>query len=85
MQRRGGRAFTAAESAELWRRYKAGESINGIGRVLGRGIGAIFGILERTGGITPAARRRSPRVLSLVKREEVSRGIAAGNCIRAVA
>jgi len=85
MQRNGGRAFTAAENAELWRRYKAGESMNGIARLLGRGNGAIFGVLQRTGGIAPAERRRSPRVLSLVEREEVSRGIAAGESIRAIA
>jgi hypothetical protein len=28
------RIFTATQCAELWRRYKAGESILGIGRVL---------------------------------------------------
>ena len=85
MQCRSGRSFTATERAELWRRYKSGESINGIARLLGRGVGAIFGVLQRTGGIAPAPRRRSPRVLSLVEREEVSRGIAAGDSIRAIA
>jgi IS30 family transposase len=85
MRRRSARIFTAAESAELWRRYKAGESINGIGRVLGRGGPAIFGVLRRTGGIAPLERRRSSRVLSLIEREEVSRGIAAGYTIRAIA
>ena len=85
MKRRGRRAFTTTEGAELWRRYKSGESINGIGRVLGRGIGAIVGVLKRTGGIAPPVRRRSARVLSVVEHEEVSRGIAAGNSIRAVA
>ncbi len=85
MQRNGGRALTAAENVELWRRYKAGESMNGIARLLGRGVGAVFGVLQRTGGIRPAQRRRSPRVLSLVEREEVSRGIAGGESIRAIA
>jgi DNA-binding CsgD family transcriptional regulator len=33
----------------------------------------------------PAPRRRSSRVLSLVEREEISRGIAAGYTIRAIA
>lgn len=85
MRYRGRRLFTVAESAELWRRYKAGESINGIGRVLGRGSGAIFNRLRHTGGIAPPERRRSSRVLSLVEREEISRGIAACHTIRAIA
>jgi len=37
------------------------------------------------GGIVPAERQRSSRVLSLVEREEISRGIAAGYTIRAIA
>jgi IS30 family transposase len=86
------RIFTAAECTELWRRYKAGESILGIGRALcrgrstvRRGSSAVRRVLECTGGIAPSERRRSSRVLSLVEREEVSRGIAAGDTIRAIA
>jgi len=84
---RGGRRrlFTDPECAELWRMYKAGESILGIGRALGRGGSAVRRVLESTGGIAPAIRRRSARVLSFVEREEISRGIAAGQSIRAIA
>jgi IS30 family transposase len=59
--------------------------MNGIARLLDRGVGAIFGVLQRTGGIRPAERHRSPRVLSLGEREEISRGIAAGDSIRSIA
>lgn len=38
-----------------------------------------------TGGIAPVVRSRSARVLSLVEREEISRGIASGCTIRAIA
>jgi IS30 family transposase len=86
------RIFTDAECAELWRRDRTGESVLGIGRALchasssvRRGSSAVRRVLECTGGIAPAERRRSPRVLSLVEREEVSRGIAAGYSIRAIA
>jgi IS30 family transposase len=85
MRRRSGRMFTAAESAEVWHRYKAGESVSGIGRMLGRAMPVIYGVLRRTGGIAPPQRRRSSRVLSLVEREEISRGLAAGDTIRAIA
>src|SRR5439155_13268850 len=77
--------FSPAQCAELWRRYKAGESILGIGRALGGRASAIHRVLQSTGGIAPAERRRSSRVLSLVEREEISRGIAAGYTIRAIA
>jgi hypothetical protein len=76
MRRGRPRIFTDAECAELWRRYKAGESVLGIGRALSRGGSAVRRgsstvrrVLERTGGIAPAERRRSPRALSLVALE----------------
>ena len=79
------RLFGPAQCAELWRRYKAGESILGIGRALGGRLTAIYRVLQSTGGIAPVSRRRSARCLSLVEREEISRGIAAGYTIRAIA
>jgi hypothetical protein len=85
MRRGRGRIFAAAECADLWRRYKAGESILGIARALGRRDSSVHRVLQFTGGIAPAERRRSWRVLSLVEREEVSRGIAAGYTIRTIA
>jgi transposase, IS30 family len=84
--RRGRRwIFTAAQCSELWRRYKAGESILGIVRALGGSASTVHRVLQCTGGIAPAERHRSSRVLSLVEREEISRGIAAGYTIRAIA
>jgi IS30 family transposase len=77
--------FTAAQCAELWRRYKEGESILGIVRALGGSASAVHRVLQISGGIAPAERRRSARVLSLVEREEISRGIAAGYTIRTIA
>lgn len=85
MRRGRRRIFTAARCAELWRRYKAGESILGIVRALGGSASAVHRVLQCTGGIAPAERRRSSRVLSLVEREEISRGIAAGYTTRAIA
>ena len=64
--------------------YKAGESVLGIGRALGRCGSAVRRVLESTGGIAPSIRRRSSRVLSFVEREEISRGMAAGQSIRAI-
>ena len=85
MRRGRSRLFTDSECAELWRRYKAGESVMGIGVALGRVRSAVYRVLQVTGGIAPAIRHRSLRVLSFAEREEISRGIAAGQTIRAIA
>jgi IS30 family transposase len=47
--------------------------------------GSIFGYLAATGGIAPPERRRSQRALSLAEREELSRGLSAGESVRAIA
>src|ERR1700729_2247001 len=85
MRRGRGRICTAAECVDLWRRYKDGESILSIAHELGRRDSSVHKILQRTGGIAPAERYRASRVLSLVEREEVSRGLAADYTIRAIA
>ena len=84
-KRRQRRMFTAAESAEVWDRWQRGEGLKLIGRVLGRTSSAIFAHLKPHGGIRPAVRRRSRRVLSMNEREEISRGIAAGISLRSIA
>ena len=66
------------------RRFKS-ESQYSIARELGRGHTSIQGVLSRTGGIRPLPRKRSRRALSLAEREEISRGIVAGDTIRSIA
>jgi len=82
-----GRASTVtnAQRKELWRRYKAGETILGIGCALGQRASNLYRVLQGAGGIAPAQRSRSARVLSFGEREEISRGIAAGDTFRAIA
>jgi IS30 family transposase len=75
----------AAQSAELWRRWREGESVTSIGRALGRGHTSVLAHIGPTGGIKPPARRRSARALSLGEREEISRGIVEGRSFRAIA
>jgi IS30 family transposase len=77
--------FTAAESSDAWDRWQRGEGLRLIGRVFGRTSSAIFQHLKPHGGIRPAVRRRSRRVLSLDEREEISRGVAAGASLRSMA
>ena len=70
--------LSAMQRVEVWRRWKAGESLHAIGRALGKDHVVIRFLLARHGGIAPSARRRSRRVLTLVEREDISRGIASG-------
>ncbi len=85
MAKRRRRMFTAAESAEIWDRWRRGEGLKFIGRVFGKTSSAIFAHLKPHGGIRPLPRRRSRRALSLSDREEISRGVAAGVSLRSVA
>ena len=84
-KRRQRRMFTASESAEVWDRWQRGDGLKVIGRVFGKTSSAIFAHLKPHGGIRPAPRRRSRRMLSLDEREEISRGMAAGVSLRCVA
>src|SRR3546814_87619 len=61
------RSFSAAESAEIWDRWQRGEGLKLIGRMFGKNSSSIFAHLRPHGGIRPAPRRRSRRVLGLAE------------------
>ena len=77
--------FTAAQSAELWERWKKGEGLKSIGRAFGKPSSCIFAHLRPSGGIMPPVRRRSRLALTMAEREEISRGIVEGQSVRAIA
>ena len=86
MERIGRPRFTREQKAELWERWRNGQSPIDISRALERRTkGGVYRILASTGGIVPAARRRCPVALALHEREEISRGIATGRSIRRIA
>ena len=69
--------FTAAQKAELWERWKNGQSAAAIPRALERkNKTGVERIVVFHGGIVPAPRRRALAALRLEEREEISRGIA---------
>src|SRR6201994_5127473 len=82
MERRG---FTAAEKAELWDRWKRGESLKAIGRAFGKESSSIYFLVAPLGGIRPAERRRSRLALTLAEREVISRGVTAQQSARSIA
>jgi IS30 family transposase/predicted RNA-binding protein YlqC (UPF0109 family) len=77
--------FMEAEMVEVWDRWQAGDANRLIGRDLGRSAASIRAFVESWGGVRPPVRTRSSRHLSLVEREEISRGVAAGDSLRMVA
>lgn len=85
MARLGRPGLSDEQKGVVWSRWRQGESLSHIGRVLGKHPASVFGVLKLFGGIPPATRRRKPTDLSLCEREEISRGIAAGTSIRTIA
>src|SRR3954466_14843086 len=82
---RGYRRFSSADEDEIWARLRAGHAAKPTARALGFPTGTVRAYLVRCGGIRPEPRRRSPGRLSLVEREEISRGLAAGLSLRSIA
>jgi IS30 family transposase len=79
------RGLDSEQRAELWRRWREGQSFSEIARALQKVPGSVFGFLRATGGIAPAPRRRSAKALSAAEREELSRGLSAGESLRSIA
>ena len=70
---------------QVWVRLKAGEAAKPTARALGLCTGTVRAYLIRCGGVRPEPRRRAADRLSVADREEISRGLAAGESIRAIA
>ena len=77
--------LSVAQKADLWQRWKQGQSLSEIGRALGKHAGSIHGVVSSNGGFTPAVQQRSRRALTLAEREEISRGVARKLSIRQIA
>jgi IS30 family transposase len=84
---RPGKRFglSVIEKRDMWRRWKAGQSLHEIGRAFDKPHSSIRCLLLPRGGIPPAARRRSRLALTLAEREDISRGIASGSSLREIA
>ena len=77
--------YTETDKALMWDRWQKGDSLHSIAGLFDRNHGSIAGILARTGGIRPPQRRRSRRALRQSEREEISRGVVAGQSLRSIA
>jgi IS30 family transposase len=82
---RGPAGLSSTERADMWSRWKAGYHVREIARAFGRDHGSIRGLLLQQGGIAPKLRTRALVALTLAEREDISRGIAAGESGRTIA
>ncbi len=85
MKYRTRRYFTESDKALMWDRWQKGDSLHAIARLFDASHSAVAGVFSKTGGIRPAQRRRSRMALTLAEREEISRGVAAGQSLRTIA
>jgi IS30 family transposase len=74
-----------SEHEAVWQQYRAGATCPMISRALGKHVSTIYSIVSSNGGITPARSRRDARSLTAVERETISRGVSAGESVRAMA
>lgn len=77
--------YSETQKALMWERWREGESLHAIAQMFDRKHTSVRNILARAGGIRPPARRRSARALALSEREEISRGVTAGQSVRSIA
>jgi IS30 family transposase len=85
MERRPRIVYTDSQKALMWERWRKGETLQQIAKLFDRHHSSVRGVLEPSGGIRPAQRRRSDCALTLSEREEISRGVVEGRTIRSIA
>jgi IS30 family transposase len=77
--------YTEAQINELWARRGAGETGTRIARHMDLDTTRLRDYIHQAGGVRPRPRKRSRIALSLQEREEISRGLAAAESLRAIA
>lgn len=80
-----GRRLSKSVRSELNRLWHEGESMNAISRALRVSRPTVTRVLRDGGGMPERPRKRSERALSLAEREEISRGLVAGESYRVIA
>ncbi|MHC4995582.1 MAG: IS30 family transposase [Planctomycetota bacterium] len=85
MPRRNRREFNANEIEDIHARWRQGQTQCEIGRAFDRASAVIGRVILRSGGFPLPVRSRSSRALSLQEREEISRGLSAGQSATRIA
>jgi len=77
--------LSVAEQNMLWDERRRGATAREIAHTVGTVQSTVSLWIVRYGGVAPAARRRAATALTLAEREEISRGIAGQEGVRAIA
>jgi len=77
--------LSAQEQDEVWTRWPRGASLRLIARRLGKRGPSVRAFVLQSGGVQPHPPRRAVRCLTMAEREEISRGVAAGQPCRQIA
>jgi len=78
--------LSAAEQDEVWRRWREeGQSLQLIARRLGKRGPSVRAFVLQTRGVQRQPPRGNARWLTMAEREEISRGVAAGQSCRQIA
>jgi transposase, IS30 family len=83
-RKRGEGNVTSAERLEIRRRAHLGQRHDLIAKAVGRRRATVWRVLVESGGLKARRWDRSPLRLSQIEREEISRGLAAGDSYRAI-
>ena len=65
--------YSESQKALMWERWRKGDTLHQIARLFNRNHSSVQGILAQTGGIQPAARRRSSFALTLAEPSHAQR------------
>jgi IS30 family transposase len=84
-RKRGCRSVTGAERLEIRQRVATGEPLVKVAAAVGRSTVTVHRVLVAAGGLPPRTGRRSTLRLAASEREEISRGLRAGESIRRIA
>ena len=79
------RPLTEQDKVEIWDLVMAGGTHGRVGKQVGRHRAMVQQLVASTGGVRPPARRRARIRLSMVEREDIAAGVAAGLSVRSIA
>jgi IS30 family transposase len=77
--------YTETDKSLMWDRWEQGDSFHSIARLFDRSHSSVRRVLGESGGIRPPQRGRSRLALTMCEREEISRGVVAGQSLRSIA
>ncbi|WP_420636633.1 IS30 family transposase [Candidatus Palauibacter sp.] len=77
--------LSEADRVEIGDRIKNGQTHAEVAAAVGCSTKSVQRLLIRTGGLAPRGRNRSPHHLTVAEREEISRGLKAGDSYRLIA